>query len=856
MRTLDNLLSGLLPVTGLAGGLGEWFLKGALLLLAAMLLERFLRDASAATRHRVLAMAFLAIISLPLAHFFSPTLGKVSVLTVRAEVPSVPTKIYERPTASNWAPTPETAEKANPVLASSGMGPVPAPQVAQYEEPKPPPIIGLAGHTVEPLSRTAAVRNRWLFAAVLLWGFGAAYHLLRLVLAHRAVRRLEETSEPVLDGPLFDSFQSVCESFQLHRPVRLMLREGATVPMTWGWHRPVVLAPSDAVDWDEDRWRVVLLHELAHVARFDCLTQFMVRVACALHWCNPMAWSLARRMDALREQACDDLVLRGGARASEYARHLVDLSRNLLPAHAAPVAALAMARPSDLEQRVMTILDPKIQRAESAPAMRRLATAAAMVLVLALGTLRVSIDAQPTAVDIARYEQSAKSATTSQNANALDSSVGSIWFSLASDAYDLGETEAAIVSWFKAIELGYQEGTAAVNVASAYEKMGDRAKALEWLRTAVDLGYRDKQAILKSENLRPLQGDATFEAILKDMTFAKERVRTRSNIASAESALGEGPLTPDNVGNGPRWKELGDFYAPLSDRYPSQGSFAFNAGLGLMLADSNGDGVRYFDRSLTYGYKEGLSAYNLACAYARRGEKDQALEWLEKAIGLGLTMNWSISDDTDFASLKGDERFEALVKKAERPGFPWKVATFDGNWSEDMREAMRKAEIAMIQAGEEFPSMVAIAGGELDEAMARIKERMAEQAPEIREQVLRALEEVKAATAQSGSVMAFARGADDGGRDFQRGYELHMAGKIDEAMELFAKSFEHRNYRDISAYNLACGHALQGNEAKAKEWLRKAGDYATQDRIADDDDFDKIREDAAFKEFVRSLPED
>ncbi len=163
------------------------------------------------------------------------------------------------------------------------------------------------------------------------------------------------------------------------------------MPMTWGWIRPVVLLPSDAEAWPASRWRDVLLHELAHVQRLDCLTQAIAQAACALYWFNPLAWLAAWRMRFERERACDDVVLLCGSRASDYAAHLLDLARSLRSRHRHSLAALAMARPSHLEGRLLSILDAGCPRRGLTRPTVALGLIALMALILPLSVVHLGV---------------------------------------------------------------------------------------------------------------------------------------------------------------------------------------------------------------------------------------------------------------------------------------------------------------------------------------------------------------------------------------------------------------------------------------------------------------------------------
>ena len=86
------------------------------------------------------------------------------------------------------------------------------------------------------------------------------------------------------------------------------------------------MLPADASDWPEDRIRIVLGHELAHVRRGDWLVQMAAELVRSVYWFNPLVWIACRRLRLESEQACDDAVLKMGVEGSAYATELVDLA--------------------------------------------------------------------------------------------------------------------------------------------------------------------------------------------------------------------------------------------------------------------------------------------------------------------------------------------------------------------------------------------------------------------------------------------------------------------------------------------------------------------------------------------------
>jgi TonB family protein len=194
----------------------------------------------------------------------------------------------------------------------------------------------------------------------------------------------------------------------------LAIKPGS-MPMTFGMHA-VILMPADASAWSEEKRRVVLLHELAHVRRGDAATHLLARAALALYWWNPLAWTAWREFVKERERAADDLVLNAGARASEYAGHLLDVARTMQAPPVMAWAAAAIARRSQLEGRLMAILDSGVNRAAPTRASMLAAAMLAVAIVAPLAAVHAqeaSPQAVPADVDVTiRLAQSQKNYET------------------------------------------------------------------------------------------------------------------------------------------------------------------------------------------------------------------------------------------------------------------------------------------------------------------------------------------------------------------------------------------------------------------------------------------------------------
>ncbi|MCP4571798.1 MAG: M56 family metallopeptidase [bacterium] len=203
--------------------------------------------------------------------------------------------------------------------------------------------------------------GRMTMALFLVWLAGAGVTAGVFVLGHVGVGRLvRRTGE--IGRCVRDQAEALALELGLTHRVRFRIGDPGQVPLTWGWPRSVVVLPAGCSNWDASRRRDVLLHELAHVRRGDLLTQTIVHLVCVLFWFHPLVWLMAGRLRLAQEQACDDRVLAQGSTATDYAAHLVGVTRHLHSARNPVPAGLSLGGRDQLRQRVDALLEDRRSR--------------------------------------------------------------------------------------------------------------------------------------------------------------------------------------------------------------------------------------------------------------------------------------------------------------------------------------------------------------------------------------------------------------------------------------------------------------------------------------------------------------
>lgn len=214
---------------------------------------------------------------------------------------------------------------------------------------------------------------------------GVTMLLLHAALGWLTSRRLRVSAQPVTDAGVLARLDRHAAAAGLQQRPQLVESERLLVPLTMSVRHPLVALPADWREWPADRLDAVLVHEVAHVARRDALTQRVSLFYRAVFWFSPLSWWLHRHLSDLAEQASDEAALHAGINPASYAETLLEFFVRLQGTPRRADWHVAMARRADAgaARRVERIL------AWEGSSMVMLKRSKVLVLGLALATAPV-----------------------------------------------------------------------------------------------------------------------------------------------------------------------------------------------------------------------------------------------------------------------------------------------------------------------------------------------------------------------------------------------------------------------------------------------------------------------------------
>jgi beta-lactamase regulating signal transducer with metallopeptidase domain len=282
--------------------------------------------------------------------------------------------------APNSAPQPTAATTIEPTT--------PAITAAAFDS-HPTDKVVVIGQMTRPEAPT-----HWTAWLALTWMAGALVMLLRAGVKVAGAEKLRRSCQPLADEHIALIVTEACRAVGLARKIRVAVTDKLTSPAVVGVIVPTLILPlSLFTTLTPTQIQFVLLHELAHIRRGDCLANLFQLFAEALLFFNPAVWWISHQIRREREACCDALAIELSGAPADYARTLVRVAENIL--QPATTAALAFGddgrEPSPLADRVQRVLVPGYR-----PALRltwramlsSLLIGSALLAFLAIGTRR------------------------------------------------------------------------------------------------------------------------------------------------------------------------------------------------------------------------------------------------------------------------------------------------------------------------------------------------------------------------------------------------------------------------------------------------------------------------------------
>jgi HEAT repeat protein len=354
-------------------------IHSTLLLGIALLMVKALGMGRAPLRSAILRCALLTVLVCPwlgnlgmpsLAHVYLP-LGSPVYSYAASQQQQAPQPAGQSPA---WAVDQATAKLRETALTAA----------KSWESAEPQSVIPRQSRT-DVFSNSLVVSYGvlalgWITVTLLL--------LIRLAWAYTQTWRLRKQADPAPEV-LTATCHRIANKLNIGVP-RLGISSDVQSPVLVGFLRPTILLPPSFSHAENTQ---ILIHELAHLKRRDCLWNVISQLIALIYFFQPLLWTLIRCLQDINEEVCDRYVLFHTRRRTHYAHRLVALAEQ--HGHSPPLKMAAIGVvgfKSSLGRRVERILNTNDSASVRIPMHAQTLVYATGLLVM-LSTCMVTIQA-------------------------------------------------------------------------------------------------------------------------------------------------------------------------------------------------------------------------------------------------------------------------------------------------------------------------------------------------------------------------------------------------------------------------------------------------------------------------------
>ena len=193
-----------------------------------------------------------------------------------------------------------------------------------------------------------------LYGVIALYAIGVFVLLIRTIHCLIMVCTFRRSLLPCEDEQIQNDLQVLKKQLDIRRSVALAVSDKIGSPTQVGLLKPIVVLPAPMVK-SHDQLEPILIHELIHVKRWDCLYRLLAMVGMAFYWFNPLFHRVKHQLFEVQEQACDDWTVTATGNSESYADTLLNVATQLQP-RPAMALGMDMARPAQVMARVNRII--------------------------------------------------------------------------------------------------------------------------------------------------------------------------------------------------------------------------------------------------------------------------------------------------------------------------------------------------------------------------------------------------------------------------------------------------------------------------------------------------------------------
>jgi beta-lactamase regulating signal transducer with metallopeptidase domain len=162
-----------------------------------------------------------------------------------------------------------------------------------------------------------------------IWCIGLCWMVIRLTAGYWLAQRLRYRGVVQPEMAFTQTCRAWADRLGIARTVQLLESPYITEPMTLGFWKPVVLFPAGLLlQLSPEQVECLLIHELAHIRRYDYLINLIQLTLEACFFYHPLFWLISREVRTRREYCCDDVVLQFTQDRIVYAHTLTTLKIN------------------------------------------------------------------------------------------------------------------------------------------------------------------------------------------------------------------------------------------------------------------------------------------------------------------------------------------------------------------------------------------------------------------------------------------------------------------------------------------------------------------------------------------------